>query len=87
MMWRLKHRLFGWHYVYMTTSGYPLRMKRRIRVTPAGDRYVLDYVGTGMIFLDRDDQETRRWTIVPLTWGAGEVDEGNPYQPKFRVVA
>jgi hypothetical protein len=60
-MWRLWHRLFGWHYVHLT-SPLGTALVRRVLLMPNGLRYVV-WVGETFIFEDND-----RWRARPLTW-------------------
>ena len=55
-MWKIYHKLFGWHYI--SVRGW----KHRVRITPNGELYYQrDY--DGMIFL-RDIPGLYK----PLTW-------------------
>lgn len=61
MFWRLRHMLFGSHFVHLENSASD--MVRKVRVTVNGERYVV-WVGAVLVFLDRPNG----WTITPLTW-------------------
>lgn len=66
-MWRLWHRLFGWHYALIEQSygmAGKLSWVRRVRVTKAGERYVEKH-DDEFVFLDRLEDGV---TITPLTW-------------------
>ena len=60
MMWRLKHRLFGWHYVHMSNTATDII--RRVRHTKSGRAYVV-YFSDHLVFLD----EPRGWWVTELT--------------------
>lgn len=62
MWWRLKHRLFGWHYVHIRNSA--TEEIRRVFVLPSGERYV-KYFSHRLVYIDRKDCG---WVVTPLTW-------------------
>ena len=89
-MWRIFHKLFGWHYVYMESSAGILKMVRRVRISPAGERYVHDYAGDGFLFIDRPGLGATRfydinWIITPLTW-INPIPADPSEDAKLRVV-
>ena len=59
--WRLKHRLFGWHFVHLKNTA--TEIVRRVRETACGQRYVV-YFDQHLIFIDKDDCG---WTVNELT--------------------
>ncbi|WP_312064662.1 hypothetical protein [Brevundimonas sp.] len=59
--WRLKHRLFGWHYVHLKNTA--TEIIRRVRQTACGQRYVV-YFGQHLVFIDKDNCG---WTVTELT--------------------
>ena len=61
MMWRLKHRLFGWHYVHMSNPDH-YDIIRRLRHTPSGVPYVV-HREENIIFLN----DIHRWKVTELT--------------------
>lgn len=67
MIWRLCHRLLGWHYVLVHVgNGSYVRL---VRETPNGRPYVL---WCGEIWLlDEDGKKFANFAFSPLTW-AGE---------------
>ena len=70
-MWRLLHRLFGWHYVYYRDSatGFVARVQEapngRLQMTPGGTRshYTAFMLPNGMF---ENNEGTGTWK--PLTW-------------------
>lgn len=60
MFWRLKHRLFGWHYAHLRNTA--TEIVRRVHRTGSGERFV-KYYGGHLVFIDRD----RSWTVTDLT--------------------
>lgn len=59
--WRLKHRLFGWHYVHLKNT--VTSIVRRVRQTGDGQRYVV-YFSQHLVFIDTDNCG---WTVTELT--------------------
>ncbi|MNS99115.1 hypothetical protein D3C72_1335060 [compost metagenome] len=59
--WRLKHRLFGWHYVHLKNTADDI--VRRVRQTGDGQRYVV-YFSQNLVFIDN---ESCGWTVTELT--------------------
>lgn len=61
MIWRLKHRLFGWDYVHLKNTA--TEIVRRVRRTASGERYVV-YFAHDYVFIDRP---LCGWTVTELT--------------------
>lgn len=60
-MWKLLHKLFGWHYVHLRNSA--TEIIRRVHHTADKKAYAKYFTGH-LIFLDRGDG----WTVTPLTY-------------------
>lgn len=65
--WRLKHRIFGWHYVHAENTA--TEIIRRVRRTRDGDRYIV-YFDHHVVFIDRPDHY---WKITELTGDRPEL--------------
>ena len=62
-MWRLMHRLFGWHYVHMENTA--VSIVRRVRWTKEGRPYAAYSEPCAFYeFLD----EKRGWKVTALTF-------------------
>lgn len=67
-MWRILNRLFGWHYVHLSSAGGH-EIVRRVRYTADGTAYVVEsregliYTFDNLIFLNNTS-----WTVTPLTF-------------------
>lgn len=66
--WRLKHRLFGWHYVHCKNTCDDI--VRRVHRTPTGERYVV-YYGQNVIWIDRPECW---WVVSDLTGDRPEIE-------------
>lgn len=72
-MWRLWHRLFGWHYVYWWNSAD--QGVRRVHIAANGELYFYQYYRTSVIVwmkrgFGSDEYSSTYWR--PLTWGENE---------------
>lgn len=68
MSWRLKHKLFGWHYVHAENTATSI--VRRIRATKAGRPY-FTYYDQHIVFLDVPNG----WKVTPLTLAAEPTEQ------------
>lgn len=65
--WRLKNRLFGWHYVHAKNTCDDI--VRRVRRTANGDRYIV-YFSQHLVFIDRPGHG---WKVTDLTGDRPEI--------------
>ena len=66
-MWRLWNKLFGWHYVALTSHMLEYRYLRRVRKTKSGMPYV-EFTPNTLWFLLKDGETDSGYKWVSLTW-------------------